>query len=159
MMKHHIVIYIDVCTNHKQRIHNDMSDINSQFIVLQHNAERAGIHQDLRFKKPSGELWDSFAVKKGVPLKYGERVLAVKTHDHNIKDALTTEPITSGYGKGTYKKIDFGKCIIEKYHPSHIVVVFYGKHINGRYHFVSLRTIRGKSGALRQYLLFKGKED
>jgi hypothetical protein len=128
----------------------------SKFIIVDHDAERAGKHHDLRFKKPDSELWDSFVIKKDIPLNLGTRVLAVKTHDHNEKDALTTKPILSGYGKGTYEKFDSGDCIIEKYHPSHIVVSFKGDKLKGTYHFVSLKNVNPNK-ELREYLFFKGR--
>jgi hypothetical protein len=130
----------------------------SQFIIVQHFAEKAGVHFDLRFEKPEGQLWDSFVLKKEPPLTMGKRILAVKTHDHNKKDALTIKPILSGYGKGTYKKYADGYCTIEKYHPSHIVLNFNGTKIKGIYHLVSLKTI-SKDKALREYLFFKGRTD
>ena len=129
----------------------------SRFILLTHTADKAGVHHDLRFEQPTGKLWDSFAIRKNVPLEQGTRVLAVKTHDHNEEDALTTKPITHGYGKGHYVKEDDGTCIIEKYHPSHIVVTFQGKKLKGTYHFISLKVVKGKDGELREYLFFKGR--
>ncbi len=129
----------------------------SQFIIVQHFAEKAGTHYDLRFEKPEGQLWDSFVIKKDIPLLIGKRILAVKTHDHNKKDAITVKPILSGYGKGSYKKFDGGYCTIEKYHPSHIVLNFTGSKIKGIYHLISLKTI-SKDKELREYLFFKGRE-
>ena len=132
--------------------------IKSKFIVVEHKAVRAGKHQDLRFRKPKGKLWDSFAVRKGVPLKPGVKVLAMKTHDHTEKDAVTTKEIKSGYGKGTYKKIDGGQCEIEKYTPSHIAVVFKGSKVKGLYHLVNAGVMRSKDNYKEQkWLLFKGK--
>ena len=68
--------------------------------------------------------------------------------------------IESGYGAGVLKKWDGGKCTIIKYHPSHIIVDFYGKKIKGIYHFINLAMNKGVSGKEfknQQYWLFKGK--
>lgn len=127
-----------------------------KFIIVSHDADKAGLHNDLRFEKPEGNLWDSFVIKKDVPLQMGSRVLAVKTHDHNEKDALTLKPILHGYGKGTYTLFDQGFCVIEKYHPSHYVISFQGKKIKGIYHLVSLKVVKDDE-KLRKYLFFKGR--
>ena len=37
---------------------------NSYFVVMKHQAKRAGLHYDLRFKIPNSNLWASFAVKR-----------------------------------------------------------------------------------------------
>lgn len=132
----------------------------SKFIIVEHDAKRAGKHFDLRFKKPNSELWDSFAVRKGVSTEVGKKVLAIKTTLHTEKDALFLGKIESGYGAGILKKWDSGSCTIIKYHPSHIVVDFNGKKIKGIYHFINLAMNKGVSGKEfknQQYWLFKGK--
>ena len=132
-------------------------NIKSKFVIMDHEAKRARYHQDLRFKKPDGNLWDSFAVRKGVPTQYGIKVLAIHTHDHTEKDALFTGVIDDGYGAGKLDLFDKGDCIIEKYTNSHIVLNFKGRKIKGRYHLVSTVVMKNKSGKIREYFLFKGK--
>lgn len=129
----------------------------SKFIIVDHKAKRAGQHQDLRFKQPSSSWWDSFAVPKGVPTKVGLRVLAVKTNKHSEKDALFIGKIDEGYGKGQLSKFDDGICEIEKYTSAHIVLVFKGAKIKGRYHLVSTKVV-GKDKKYKEFMLFKGKE-
>lgn len=130
----------------------------TKFIVVDHHAKKAGYHQDIRFEKPDGVLWDSFAVRKGVPLKEGVKVLAIKTHDHTEDDALFLGEIKEGYGKGKLTKFDGGSCVIEKYSNIHIAVRFDGKKIKGLYHFVSTKVTKIKDATIREYFLFKGKE-
>lgn len=129
----------------------------SRFIVVDHEARRAGKHQDLRFKQPTGNMWDSFAVRKGVPLKEGIKVLAVKTHDHKEDEALFVGTIKSGYGAGKLKRFDGGSCTIEKYSPAHIAINFKGSKVKGLYHLISTGVIDKKEFKGKQYLLFKGK--
>ena len=133
-----------------------MAITKSKFIIVDHEAKRAGKHQDLRFKKPRGGLWDSFAVRKGVPTEPGEKVLAVKTHDHTEKEALFTGTIDSGYGAGKLKKFDGGSCEIIKYKEAHIVLNFKGSKIKGIYHLISTGVI-DKEYNSPKYMLFKGK--
>lgn len=130
----------------------------TQFIVHDHEALRAGKHQDLRIKIESNK-WDSFAVPKGVPLKPGVRVLAIKTHSHSNKEAMFTGTIPKGeYGGGTLKEFDRGPCILEKYNPAHIAVTFKGKKIKGLYHLISTGVVDKKKYKQQQYLLFKSKK-
>ena len=128
----------------------------SKFIIVDHHAIKAQYHQDLRFKQPNSNFWDSFAVRKGVPLKPGIRVLAIQTHKHSESEALFTGIIPEGYGKGEIKKFDGGNCEIIKYTKFHIVLNFKGKKINGIYHLVRAFHSKQSKKQERQYLLFKG---
>jgi len=78
----------------------------SKFIIVKHEARRAGLHFDLRFKMPGSPNWASFAVRKGVPLESGQKVLAIRTHDHSDEEALFLGTIESGYGAGKLSKWD-----------------------------------------------------
>jgi len=129
---------------------------NSKFIIVEHHAEKARLHWDLRFRMPKSKLWASFAVRKGVPTKPGQKVLAVKTHDHTEKEALFIGTIKQGYGAGVLKKWDDGSCIIHKYGRGHIVIEFKGSKVKGIYHLVSTGVV-DKNYKKQQYFLFKGK--
>ena len=129
----------------------------SRFIVVEHDAKKARLHWDLRFVMPNSKIWASFAVRKGVPLQAGKKVLAVRTHDHSEQEALMLGKIESGYGAGTLKKWDDGQCIIHKYKPGHILVEFKGKKVKGFYHLISTGVINKKEYKNKQYILFKGK--
>ena len=128
----------------------------SEFVVTEHHAKRAGLHWDLRFEIPKSKMWASFAVRKGVPLKPGTKVLAVRTHDHKRDEALLTGELKSGYGAGKFKEWDRGQCIIHRYTIAHMSIEFKGKKVKGIYHLVNTgvvdRNFKGK-----QYFLFKGK--
>lgn len=128
----------------------------SEFVVTEHKAKRAGLHWDLRFQMPKSKLWASFAVRKGVPLNPGQKVLAVRTHDHQKDEALLTGELESGYGAGTFKEWDRGKCIIHKYSSAHMAIEFKGKKVKGIYHLVNIG-VKDKNFDGQQYWLFKGK--
>ena len=128
----------------------------SQFIVMKHEAKRAGLHYDLRFKMPGSNNWASFAVRKGVPTLPGQKVLAVRTHDHTRQEALFTGEIKQGYGAGKLTKWDGGSCDIIKYGTGHIAIDFKGSKVKGIYHFISTGVI-DKDYKKQQYMLFKGK--
>jgi len=128
----------------------------SQFIVVKHQAERAGLHYDLRFKLPKSSMWASFAVRKGIPTKPSTKVLAVRTHNHTKKEALFTGKIENGYGAGTLSKWDSGQCDIVKFTSAHIILVFYGSKIKGLYHLVNTGVV-DKKYKQQTYMLFKSK--
>jgi bifunctional non-homologous end joining protein LigD len=129
----------------------------SRFIVVEHDAKKARLHWDLRFVMPSSKNWMSFAVRKGVPLEVGKKVLAVRTHDHSEEEALMLGTIESGYGAGELKKWDDGNCIIHKFSPSHILIEFKGKKVKGFYHLINTGVVKGQRYKSQQYMLFKGK--
>jgi DNA ligase D-like protein (predicted 3'-phosphoesterase) len=130
--------------------------VNSRFIVVKHDAKKARLHYDLRFVMPNSKIWASFAIRKGVPEKPGVKVLAVRTHDHDEKEALFLGTIKDGYGAGKLTKFDDGKCIIHKYKSSHIIVEFKGRKIKGIYHLINTGVFNKKDYKKQQYMLFKG---
>ena len=130
----------------------------SQFVIIKHQAKRAGLHYDLRFKFPKSNIWMSFAVRKGIPTKFGIKVLAVRTHNHTKEEALFTGKIESGYGAGILSKWDSGRCDIVKFTSTHIALVFYGSKVKGLYHLVNTGVI-DKKYKQQTYMLFKSKQD
>ena len=130
----------------------------SKFIIVDHEAIKARYHQDLRFEMPKSKLWMSFAVRKGIPLTPGKKVLAIRTHNHTEKEALFLGTIPAGkYGAGKLKKWDDGQCIIHKLAPSHILIEFKGKKVKGYYHLINTGVTNRKKYKSQQYMLFKGK--
>ena len=130
-----------------------------KFVAHDHYAKRAGYHQDLRFQLPTNtKIWASFAVPKGIPLQPGNKVLAIRTHDHTKEEALMQGDIPSGeYGGGTLILFDEGICRIDKFTSAHIAIVFQGKKIKGLYHFISIGNVDEKKYKQQQYMLFKSK--
>ncbi len=128
----------------------------SRFIIVKHDAKKARLHYDLRFKMPKSKNWASFAVRKGVPTETGQKVLAVKTHDHSEKEALFLGIIKTGYGAGKLTKFDSGSCVIHKYHSSHITIEFKGSKIKGIYHLINTGVFNKREYKKQHYLLFKG---
>jgi len=128
----------------------------SRFIIVKHDAKKARLHYDLRFVMPKSKNWMSFAVRKGVPTEPGKKVLAVRTHDHDEKEALFLGIIKDGYGAGKLAKWDDGKCVIHKYAPSHIIIEFKGKKVKGIYHLINTGVFNKKDFKKQQYILFKG---
>jgi DNA ligase D-like protein (predicted 3'-phosphoesterase) len=130
---------------------------NTEFIIHDHAAKRAGKHQDLRIKIANNK-WASFAIRKGIPKDPGTRVLAIRTHDHTDKEALMTGEITDGYGAGELKVFDKGKCKILKFASAHITIDLKGRKIKGLYHMVNIGLAKGSKAYKKQnFMLFKSK--
>ena len=127
----------------------------SVFVIMKHNAKKAGLHYDLRFRMPDSVMWASFAVPKGVPTEPGPKVLAIRTKDHTKKGALITGRIKEGYGTGTLEVWDMGACNIIKYSDKYILLDLKGKKAKGKYHLFLIAKVREKDQ--KSYLLFKGK--
>jgi DNA ligase D-like protein (predicted 3'-phosphoesterase) len=129
----------------------------SHFIIVKHEAKRAGLHYDLRFQMPNSQLWASFAVRKGVPTDPGTKVLAVRTHDHTKEEAWFLGTIETGYGAGKLTKFDDGPCDIIKYTPSHMMIDFKGHKIKGVYHLINVGVAGRNKFKEKMFMLFKGK--
>jgi ribonucleoside-diphosphate reductase alpha chain len=132
----------------------------SEFILIEHLAQKAGLHRDLRFRRPNSKLWNSFASKKDIPPSQGKRIILWKTTLHSREDALLTGRIEQGYGKGILTKIDGGNCIIKKYKDYHIIVDFHGKILNGIFHFFHPQKTgpTGKKYGDNAFFFFQGRD-
>jgi bifunctional non-homologous end joining protein LigD len=125
----------------------------SEFVIVKHQAKKAGLHYDFRFIMPQSILWASFAVRKGVPKNTGQKVLAVRTTDHNEKDARLTGTLASGYGAGKFTMQDEGPCEILKYTDRSISIRLKGRKYKGVYHFFLI----ANETKQKNYYLFKGR--
>ena len=128
----------------------------SNFVLMRHQAKRAGLHFDLRFRIPGKKDWDSYAIRKGIPIGSEKRMI-VKTTIHSENNAKFTGKVPKGeYGEGIISEEDSGSCDILKYDPgNHIEIRFNGSKLKGIYHFINMKKI-GR-GTENQYLFFKGK--
>ena len=134
-------------------------NIQSKFVVIKHEAKKAGLHYDLRFRIPKSKRWTSFAVRKGVPTTVGTKVVAIKTRIHTEEGSLFTGTLEKGYGAGKFTKWDSGSCVILKYSKRHMVIDFKGSKVKGIYHLINTAVINkySKNKKDSAYLLFKGK--
>jgi len=128
----------------------------SKFIIVRHEARKAGLHYDIRFRIPGSKDWESFACRKQIPLEVGLQRMIVKTSLHTEEDALFTGTIEDGYGKGKLEKWDGGDCDIIKYTDRHIIIDFKGSKIKGIYHILSTG-VMDRDYKKPTYLFFKGK--
>lgn len=88
------------------------------WIRQRHQANRSGLHEDLRIGSPELGMY-SWAARKGLP-EPGAKHLAVRTSLHSHDYNQFEGKIDSGYGAGTVEKADEGKVLITKIAPDKV---------------------------------------
>ena len=84
-----------------------------------HNADRAGLHEDLRIGDPGG--LESWAVPKFLPLVENSKRLAIPQPVHRFSYKDFQGRIGKGYGSGDVEKIEESPVILVKNTPSHMM--------------------------------------
>jgi bifunctional non-homologous end joining protein LigD len=107
----------------------DPSSDGARFVVQRHAARR--LHYDFRLER-DGAL-ASWAVPKGVPLRRGERHLAVHVEDHPLEYADFEGVIPAGqYGAGTVEIWDRGTYdLLEEKRDGGLTVRLHGERLSG----------------------------
>ncbi|RLI81134.1 3'-phosphoesterase [Archaeoglobales archaeon] len=100
-----------------------------KFVVHEHFASRH--HYDLRLEMEG--VAKSWAVPKGMPLKKGERRLAIQVEDHSLEYMDFEGEISEGYGAGRVLIWDKGEYELLKLTGKEIKVKLMGKKLNGIY--------------------------
>ncbi|MBM2822452.1 MAG: ligD [Thermoleophilia bacterium] len=108
-----------------------------RFVVQRHAARR--LHYDFRLER-DGAL-ASWAVPKGVPLRHGERHLAVHVEDHPLEYADFEGTIPAGqYGAGTVEIWDRGTYeLVEEKQDGGLTVQLHGSRLVGLWTLVPAR--------------------
>jgi bifunctional non-homologous end joining protein LigD len=126
-----------------------------RFVIQKHAASR--LHYDLRLEM--GGAFKSWAVPKGVPLKKGEKRLAMHVEDHPLAYGDFEGTISKGeYGGGTVLLWDRGDFVpagphpLKDYKAGKLHFTLIGQKLSGEWHLVRLREGEG-------WLLIKGGED
>jgi len=109
--------------------HAEEADAPARFVVQRHAARR--LHYDFRLER--GGALASWAVPKGVPLRRGERHLAVHVEDHPLEYADFEGTIPAGqYGAGTVEIWDRGTYeLVEEKRDGGLTVRLYGDRLDG----------------------------
>ena len=119
------------------------------FVIQRHDARR--LHYDLRLER-NGAL-ASWAVPKGLPLRSGERHLAVHVEDHPLDYATFEGVIPAGqYGAGTVEIWDHGTYeLLEEKRGGGLTVRLHGERAQGVWTLVPARL----DGDERNWLLLR----
>jgi bifunctional non-homologous end joining protein LigD len=124
----------------------------ARFVVQRHAARR--LHYDLRLERRG--VLESWAVPKGVPLRRGERHLAVHVEDHPLEYADFEGTIPAGeYGAGTVEIWDRGTYdLLEEKRDGGLTVRLRGERLDGVWTLVPA----GLDGDPRNWLLLRKDE-
>jgi bifunctional non-homologous end joining protein LigD len=108
-----------------------------RFVVQRHAARR--LHYDFRLER--GGALASWAVPKGVPLRRGERHLAVHVEDHPLEYADFEGTIPAGeYGAGTVEIWDRGTYeLLEEKRNGGLTVQLHGERLDGVWSLIPAR--------------------
>jgi bifunctional non-homologous end joining protein LigD len=108
-----------------------------RFVVQRHDARR--LHYDFRLER--GGALASWAVPKGVPLRRGERHLAVHVEDHPLEYAEFEGTIPAGqYGAGTVEIWDRGTYeLLEEKRNGGLTVRLHGERLDGTWTLIPAR--------------------
>lgn len=135
--------------------HGKRGKAQRRFVIQKHDASR--LHYDFRLEL--GGTLVSWAVPKGLPLKHGEKHLAVKVEDHPLAYFDFEGTIPEGeYGGGTVQVWDVGTYEALSAHPikelegGKLHFVLKGKKLTGEWYLVRLRDEN-------QWLIIRGGED
>jgi bifunctional non-homologous end joining protein LigD len=120
-----------------------------RFVIQRHAARR--LHYDFRLER-NGAL-ASWAVPKGVPLRRGERHLAVHVEDHPLDYADFEGTIPAGeYGAGTVEIWDRGTYeLVEEKRDGGLTVRLHGERLDGAWTLVPAAL----DGDARNWLLLR----
>jgi bifunctional non-homologous end joining protein LigD len=119
------------------------------FVVQRHSARR--LHYDFRLERDGALM--SWALPRGVPLRGGERSLAVHVEDHPLEYATFAGDIPAGqYGAGWVEVWDHGTYEIVKERPDGtLTVILHGGRLNGEWALVPAKL----DGEERNWLIIR----
>lgn len=138
------------------RVERSEAKKRARFVIQKHDASR--LHYDFRLEM--GGTLISWAVPKGLPMKRGEKHLAVKVEDHPVSYIDFEGTIPQGqYGGGTVQVWDRGtfeplsKTPKKELEGGKLHVMLQGKKLKGEWYLVRLKDEDN------QWLIIKGGED
>lgn len=108
------------------------AELKGTYCVQEHNAKRAGWHEDFRFEHDGVAI--SWAIPKGLPGPGDKRRLAIRTEDHPVPYMIWEGTIPDGsYGAGDVRLVDRGRREIIHMDDDHVKVKLTGGLRAGTY--------------------------
>ena len=104
-----------------------------KFIIHKHQAEKAGLHYDLRIEHNNMLL--SWASRKIPNIVAGDvnKIMLFQQPDHEMDWFDFSGTIDDGYGKGKVEIWDKGTYETVKWEEDHYTIIFHGTKIKGPY--------------------------
>ena len=123
------------------------------FVVQRHSDRR--LHYDFRLERDGALM--SWALPRGVPLRAGERSLAVHVEDHPLEYATFEGDIPAGqYGAGWVEIWDHGTYEVVKERPDGTLTVrLHGQRLQGEWALVPARL----DGEERNWLIIRADKE
>jgi len=115
------------------------------YLIHQHHATR--LHFDLRLEMLNGStpVLVSWAVPKNLPLKKGQRHLAIHVEDHPFEYGGFSGTIPAGnYGAGEVRIFDSGTYEVLEQEPKKLTIRLDGERLKGVWHIIQTRQKDGK---------------
>jgi DNA ligase D-like protein (predicted 3'-phosphoesterase) len=126
------------------------TDPGPRFVLHEHFAKHH--HFDLRLEHDG--VLKSWAVPKGLPVKSGERRLAIAVEDHAMEYIGFEGTIPEGeYGAGTVKILDTGTFVPLVWEADRIEIDLHGKELSGKFNL-----IRFKKSGENGWLIVKSRQ-
>jgi|TARA_R100000501_G_C2600144_1_gene97453 hypothetical protein len=97
------------------------------FVIQEHNADKAGLHWDIRFEDYDKHNLRSFVIPKHRLPNNKERLLVVPVSDHKWEYKDFEGEIKEGYGKGTVKLVHNDYVKVPSYTDKEIIFEFEGE--------------------------------
>jgi bifunctional non-homologous end joining protein LigD len=122
------------------------------FVIQRHSARR--LHYDFRLERDGVLL--SWALPRGVPLRAGERALAVHVEDHPLDYARFEGSIPAGeYGGGTVDIWDHGTYeLANERSDGTLTVILHGKRLEGEWALIPTKL----DGNEKNWLIVRAKK-
>ena len=124
------------------------------YVVQEHWASQH--HFDFRLERDG--VLKSWAIPKALPLKTGEKRLAIAVDDHDLAYAGFEGEITEGYGRGMVRIWDKGVYTASKWEEDEILLELRGGKLHGKYALVRVKQGKFAAGG-DNWLLIKRKEE
>jgi bifunctional non-homologous end joining protein LigD len=123
------------------------------FVVQRHSATR--LHYDFRLERDGVLL--SWALPRGVPLRAGERALAVHVEDHPLEYASFEGVIPAGeYGGGTVDLWDTGTYeLVHERKNGQLTVLLHGTRLEGEWALIPAKL----DGQERNWLIIRASKE
>ena len=130
-------------------------NVNGHFVVHMHQADRAGLHYDIRLGHEG--VLKSWATRKLPELVNDNvnKIMLFQTPDHDPTWKDFEGKIADGYGAGIVHIWDKGTFKLSYWTKTHITVEFSGNKLKGKYTFVLYPDKKAKE---IQWLFMKMKQ-